>query len=477
MARRLHLLNARAVTAVRNPLPPGKHADGGGLYLKIDPPLASGESGSKRWVFVYFWRNPGEENARHREMGLGSLKSVSLERARELAADARALVEAGTDPKSARDEARAAANAVPVEVVVVSFGAHARAYVEARKKSWRGKKTEARWTNAVENHCRRILASPIADIETSDVLDVLTPIWWKIPAMAQKTQSAIEAILDSAKALGLRSGDNPARWHGHLSSLLHERPKATRGPHAALPIVEIAAFLKTLRSRKELEARALEMVILTGARSGEVRGATWSEFDLESRLWLIPRNRLKECKVLERLKVAHKRVPLNKGAVTVLRDMRNRDDLAGDLLPDAHIFPGPLEGKTLNYDAMRKILRLMGVPVTVHGFRSTFRDWAAEQRIKLPSGRLVPLYSWDACEISLGHAVGNETSRAYFRGDLFDERRDLMDDWGDFCDGVERVAEPEAATNDNSALLMAFLSENPELAAQWMRFQLQRRAV
>lgn len=455
MAREHNRLNPKSITAVKNPLPPGLHADGGGLYLKVDAPGVGGRLGAKRFLFVYQWLK------KRREIGLGSAMDVSLEKARELAREAREQVQAGVDPKVVRDAARMA----PVTAgEVVTFGAYALQVLEMKKADWFGRKTVARWLNSINNHCLPLRDMPVADVDTAAVLGVLEPIWRTIPEGAEKSRGTIETILDSAKARGLRSGDNPARWEGHLEELLSKRKKLTKGSHAAAPADGIAALMVKVRDREGIGAAALELLILTGARTTEVREAPWAEFDLDAALWTIPRSRVKERRALERAQVTHKRIPLAPAAVALLR--RLRDEGGGC---DAFVFPGPFAGKPLGENGMASVLKRIGAGgITVHGFRSTFRDWAGEQRIVLSNGRKVAAYSFEACEISLGHTVGNSTTAAYFRGDLLEERRDLMGDWAMVCSG-EAPNYSEAPSQ--MATLLAFLAQEPLFAARWTAFQ------
>lgn len=456
MARALNRLNPKSITAVKNPLAPGMHADGGGLYLKVDATGADGSPGAKRFTFIFQW------GGKRREMGLGSIHDVTLERARELAATARGQVEAGIDPRAARDAAKVERTAV---AEAVTFGTYALQVLEFKKADWFGRKTEARWLNTINNHCASILNVPVADIDTAMVLGVFRPIWNKIPEGAEKSRATVETILDSAKALGLRSGDNPARWEGHLKELLSKRKKLTKGSHAAAAAAGIGELMAQVREREGIGAAALELLILTGARTTEVREAPWGEFDLDAALWSIPRTRVKERGALERAQVSHKRIPLSAPAVALLRRLSDE----GGAKPDAYVFPGPVAGKPLGENGMTSMLKRIGADnITVHGFRSTFRDWAGAQRIVLTHGRKVPAYSFEACEISLGHTVGNSTTAAYFRGDLLAERRDLMSDWALVCAGEEPTY--SGAPSEMSQLL-AFLAQEPQFAARWAAFQ------
>lgn len=456
MARKHNRLNPKAIAAVKNPLPPGMHADGGGLYLKVGKG-ADGQPGAKSFTFIYRF---GEKR---RELGLGSTNDVSLERAREMAKAAREQVKAGIDPKAARD----AALVEPVVGEVKTFGDYALEVLEIKTADWFGRKSEARWLNSINNHCRSLLDLPVDRVGTAEVLAVLKPIWRTIPEGASKTQGVIEAILDSAKARGLREGDNPARWEKHLEELLPARVKQSKGSHAALAHAGIAGLMTQVREREGVGAAALELLILTGARTTEVREAPWGEFDLDAALWSIPRTRVKERKALVRAKVTHKRIPLSAPALALLRRLREEAQVLGAVRSDQFVFPGPGGEKGLGENGMASVLKRLGADVTVHGFRSTFRDWAGAQRIVLTNGRKVPAYSFEACEISLGHSVGNSTTASYFRGDLLEERRDLVADWAVVCDGGEPTY--SEAPSDMTRLL-EFFAQEPQFAARWAAF-------
>lgn len=455
----LHRLNARQVSAVKNPLPPGLHADGGGLYLKIDPDRRDGTAGAKRWTFIYRF------GGRRREMGLGALHDVSMDRARDLAKASREQVAAGVDPKAAREAETAAREIAALEAAAPSgptFKDVALAVLETKKTTWTGKKTEARWLNSIHNHCATIADVPVAHLTTQHVVDVLTPLWTTIPEGAQKTQETVRIVLDSATAQGLRDGPNPARWDGHLQAIFFERRRLTKGSHSALPYGGVADFLSRLRRVDGVDARSLEFVILTGARSGEVRDATWDEVSFENALWSMPRARVKERKAMERAKVTHRRIPLSAPALRLLERMK--DEAEGP-----YIFAGG-NGAPLGVNAMRAVVLNLTTKgqATVHGFRSTFRDWAGDQRVTMTDGRKFPAFSWEACEIALGHTVGDNTTKAYRRGDLLDERRDLARDWGIYCEGgTPTYADPAA---ERLALIMAFLASDPAVRARFEAF-------
>jgi integrase len=399
--RTLNRLTARTVETLKAP---GWHSDGGGLYLRIDG------DGRKRWVLVYF------ANKRRREMGLGAATgagAVSLTLARKAAQDAQGKAKAGIDPLVDREATRAAEAALKAcetrEASMPTFGAFADAYVETMRPSWRNAKHAAQWVMTLTKYCAPIRDRRIDAIGTEDVLEVLQPLWSKRPETAQRLRGRIENVLDAAKAKGHRTGENPARWRGHLDSLLPERQKLTRGHHAALPYEDMPGFMAALRARDAIAARLLEFTILTAARTGEAIGARWDEFDLERGDWSIPAKRMKAGK-------PH-RVPLSPRALAIVKEMATAKT-------GPHVFPG--RGKSaLSNMAMTQVLKRMGRDgVTVHGFRSAFRDWAAE----------VSTSPHEVAEMALAHSVGSKVEAAYRRGDLFEKRRALMTSWAAHCE-------------------------------------------
>lgn len=391
MRRLINRLNARRVTAETKP---GRHADGGNLYLVVDP------SGAKRWVFLFRWQG------KLKEMGLGGLTSVSLARAREKAAAARALLDAGRNPITARKD----------EQAVPTFGEAADVYVAAHEASWKNDKHKAQWRTTLKDHAASLRPLLVDEIDTAAVLAVLQPIWTKKPETASRLRGRIEAILDAAKAAGHRSGENPAAWRGHLDHLLPGRQKLSRGHFAAMPYGDIPAFIAALRAQDTVSALALEFLILTAARSGEVLGATWPEIDFKARVWAIPAERTKASR--------EHRVPLSERAVEVLRE-------AEKLRAGGHVFPGRLRDRPLSSMALEMTLRRMKVEnATPHGFRSAFRDWAGNETH----------YPREICEAALAHAVGDRTEQAYRRSDALERRRALMTDWAAFIEPREDTA-------------------------------------
>jgi integrase len=383
MARKINRLNARAVQTITKC---GRHADGGGLYLSISP------NGGRRWVFLYRW------HGKPTEIGFGSGRDVSLARARELASRARAMLAEGTNPKEAR---RSSGGAL--------FGECADRVIEAMRPSWRNGKHAAQWEMTLREYAAPLRRLPVGKITTDDVLSVLKPLWNTKPETASRLRGRIERVLDAAKAQGLRSGENPARWRGHLDQLLPKHRQLTRGHHAAMNYVELPAFIEDLQSREGAAAQALEFAILTAARSGEVLGARWGEFDLDAGVWTVPATRMKAGR--------EHRVPLSWCALKIMNAMREIRN--GDF-----VFAGQKQGSPLSVMALEMVLRRMKIEsATVHGFRSAFRDWAAE-RTNFPN---------EVCEAALAHVIENKAEAAYRRGDLFEKRRKLMDAWSAYC--------------------------------------------
>jgi integrase len=389
MARKINRLNARAVSTITKR---GRHADGGGLYLSISP------NGGRRWVFLYRW------HGKSTEIGFGSARDVKLARARELAALARAKLAESINPK---DATRPSAGA--------TFGECADRVIEAMRPSWRNAKHAAQWEMTLRNYAAPLRLLPADKITTDDVLSVLKPLWNDKSETASRVRARIERVLDAAKAQGLRSGENPARWRGHLDQLLPKRQRLTRGHHAAMSYADVPGFMADLQSRHATAALALEFAVLTAARSGEVLGARWDELDLASSVWTVPAHRMKAG--------YEHRVPLSRRALKIVKTLHETRD--GDF-----VFPGQKPGKSLSVMALEMVLRRMKVDgVTVHGFRSSFRDWAAE----------CTNFTNEVCEAALAHVIKNKAEAAYRRGDLFDKRRKLMEAWAVYC------ATPKAA--------------------------------
>lgn len=381
-------LSARTVATATKP---GRHADGDGLYLVVDA------SGAKRWLFLFRWQG------KLKEMGLGGLSTVALADAREHASEARRVLKSGQNPIEQRRLARAEPEAT------VTFGAFADQVVADLSHGFRNEKHKAQWTATLATYAASLRPLPVDAIGTNEMLAVLTPIWRTKAETASRVRGRIERVLDAAKAKGLRTGENPARWRGHLDKLLPARHKLTRGHHAAMPFADVPAFLANLRQRDAVAAMALEFCILNASRSGEVLNARWDEIDRKARVWTIPPQRMKAG-------LEH-RVPLTESALAIL-------ERAETIRSSEYVFPGQKRGRPLSIMAMEMQLRRMKVPVTVHGFRSSFRDWAGE----------CTSFPRDVAEMALAHVVGDATERAYRRGDALDRRRKLMEAWSMFVE-------------------------------------------
>jgi integrase len=394
MTERIHRLSALKIAKVKQR---GMYADGGGLYLQVSA------NGSRSWIFRF------KQNGRARDMGLGSLTAVSLATAREIAADCRRKRSTGLDPIENRKAERLQAQLAAARSM--TFDQCRDALIEAHKSAWRNAKHRAQWTNSLATYVGPVFGSmPIQSVDVALVMKVLEPIWSTKPETASRVRGRIERVLDWAKVRGFRQGENPARWRGHLDMLLPVRSKVRKVKHhAALPYSEIGAFMAALRTREAVAARALEFMILTAARTGEVLGARREEIDFQAKVWVVPPSRMKSGR--------EHRVPLSRAAISVLKEMQAHHQ--GDL-----VFPGDRRGKPLSNMAMLMVLRRMDrADLTAHGFRSTFRDWAAE----------CTSFPREVAEAALAHVVGDKVEAAYRRGDLFEKRRHLMDAWATHC--------------------------------------------
>lgn len=392
MANAINRLTARKVQTITEP---GRHADGGGLYLVVDA------KGAKRWVLLY--RLPG----RRREMGLGSINAVPLVRARELAAEARAKIAGGIDPLEEKHAPPPIPEAPPAPPV--TFADVALVYMDDRERTWRNAAHRKQWRQTLEVQSASLWSRPVASITTEDVLAVLRPMWHEKPETARRIRGRVERILDAARVGGHRITENPARWRGHLDVLLPKSGKLTRGHHAAMPYAEVPAFYQALAARGGSAAPGMMLLILTAARSGEIRGMTWGEVDMAGALWTVPASRMKA-------KREH-RVPLPAEAMRLLALMMPEKPLRSALA-----FPS-LRGKVMSDMAFGMLLRKMGqTEITTHGFRSSFRDWVDNETD----------FAGDLAEAALAHLTGDETERAYRRGDALAKRRHLMDDWAAF---------------------------------------------
>ena len=370
---------------------PGAYADDDGLYLKI------GTTGAASWQYRY------QMNGKRRMMGLGSCATVGLAEAREKAADARKQVKQGIDPLEVKEAEQTA-----VEAKATTFRELATEYIADHRPGWRNAKHGQQWENTLAQYAfPKIGDKPIAEISTEDVLRILKKLWTEKPETASRLRNRIELVIDAGRAKGLSTAANPAAWRGHLDKLLPKRTKASKGHHAAMDYRELPAFYKRLtEDRDSLSSVALQITILTACRTSEVLLADWSEFDLDNRLWTIPGERMKAGK-------PH-RVPLTDEVLKLLQGIKG----------EGYVFPGARQGRPLSNMAMTMVLRRLGHPdLTVHGFRSSFRDWCAEETH----------YPNIVAEQALAHTVGNAVEAAYRRGDLLDKRRALMADWATYC--------------------------------------------
>jgi integrase len=388
-------LTARQVETLKAP---GRHADGGNLYLNIS------KSGAKSWVFFYRFGKT------QREMGLGGIATTSLGEARAKGLAALKLLKEGHDPLAARRASEM------VEAGRMTFGAFADDYLKAHEAKHRSAKHAGQWRSTLGTaYCGAIRNIPVSEVDTELVLKVLRPLWQKVPETATRIRGRIENVLDAAKAQGLFQGENPARWKGHLKAVLPARQRLSRGHHAALPYDALPAFMAQLRAvENSVAAKALEFCILTATRTNETLGMVWTEIDLAKGVWIIPASRMKGG--------YEHRIPLPPRAVQILNAMGKLS-----VARNPHIFPGRADGKSLSHVAMAHVLKRMGQKaITVHGFRSTFRDWASEQTS----------FPHEVCEMALAHTIGNKAEAAYRRGDLFEKRRKLMEAWQAFADSV-----------------------------------------
>lgn len=403
-------LNDRQVKAFKAD---GFHACGEGLYLSV-------KGSARGWVFRY------QVAGKRRDMGLGSAAAVSLKEAREAVDAAKRAIRDGIDPVNARRAERP---------IIPTFGAFADELIDILAPGFRNEKHRAQWATTLgkvpydlskvridrDVHARHVAAlavlrsKKVDDVTTADVVAVLMPIWSIANETASRLRGRIEKVLDAAKVKGLRSGENPAAWRGHLVNVLPKRQKLQRGHHAALPYTEIPSFVADLRERDALAAKALEFTIVTASRTSETLRMPWSEIDLVGKVWSVPAPRMKAGR--------DHRVPLSGRAVEILEDMAKLRTTAE---PSEYVFPGQKAGRPLSSMSMLMLLRRMGLEgrVTVHGFRSTLRDWAGD----------TTEFAREVTEASLSHAVGDATERAYRRGDALAKRRAMMEAWAAYCE-------------------------------------------
>lgn len=384
MARALHKLSDLKVRS----LGAGRHSDGGGLYLRVSA------SGGRSWSFMY------NRDGQRREMGLGPYPALGLAAARKLAIAHRETVAAGATPS----------NKMADEEMVPTFAEVVEMFLGAMEDQWSNPKHRAQWRMTLgPSYCKPLLKMRVSEIALDDVLRVLKPHWTKKPETASRLRGRIERVLSFAKVRGWRQGENPAQWRGNLDAILPPRAKMTRGHMEAMPYATLPDFVVQLRETKAVSARALEFAILTGARSGEVLGATWAEIDLDAALWVIPAQRMKARR--------EHRVPLTEAAMAILRPLYETR------LSD-YVFPGVRAGRPMSDMTLTQLMRRMGETATVHGMRSALRDWAGDETA----------FPREVAEGVLAHVVGNATERAYRRSDALEKRRGLLEAWAGYLE-------------------------------------------
>jgi len=381
-------LSARAVATLKEP---GRHGDGDGLYLSI-----SKDGLRRRWVYLF------TRAGKLREMELGGFPAVPLAAARIERDKWAGILRSGGDPIGLRRADKVASRGVP------TFGQLADEVIEGKQAEWKNAKHQAQWVMTLEKYAAPLRNQRVNEIGTDDVLSVLRPLWTKRPETASRLRGRIEHVLDAARAKGHRHGPNPALWRGHLDKLLPSRSKGEQRHHAALPYSQVPKFLVEVRKRDAVAALAMEFAILTAARTGEVLGATWDEIDLETAVWTVLASRMKARR-------PH-RVPLSRRAVAVLKRVQK-------IRTSDFVFPGRKERRPLSNMSMEMILRRMKVEeATVHGFRSSFRDWAGNETD----------FPRELAEAALAHIVGDAVEQAYRRGDALERRRALMEAWAEY---------------------------------------------
>ncbi|MGE8658718.1 MAG: tyrosine-type recombinase/integrase [Achromobacter sp.] len=395
MARSINRLTAIGAARLEKP---GLYSDGGGLYLQITA------AGVKSWLLRYM------RNGRARGMGLGPLHTISLAEARAKALACRQQLLEGIDPLEAKSAAKIAEKLSAANSI--TFDQCADAYIAAHQAGWRNAKHADQWTNTLRTYASPVFGTAtVSLIDTPLVLKVLEPIWQTKTETATRVRGRIESILDWATVRGYRTGENPARWKGHLDHLLPKRSKVQRVKHhPALPYKDAPAFFQTLRAQSSNSQKALAFLILTATRTNETIGAQWKEIDLSAGTWTIPAERMKAGK--------EHRVPLSKAALELLHEARTEHATGDD-----YVFVGQKVGRPLSNMAFLQLLKRMNRgDITAHGFRSTFRDWVGE----------TTAHAREIAEAALAHTIKDKSEAAYARGDLFMKRLALMDDWATF---------------------------------------------
>lgn len=405
----------RLIATQINKLPAGMHADGGNLWLQVSP------AGTRSWSLRFTM------HGKQREMGLGPLTTITLAEARAKALEARKQLLDGIDPIEARKALRT--RAALAAATAMTFRACAEAYIEAHKAGWKNPVHAAQWPATMQAYVYPAIGdTPVQAVDVDQVLKVLLPIWTTKTETASRVRGRVERILDWAKVRGFRTGENPARLRGNLDHLLPRKSKVqTVEHHPALPYADAPAFVADLRRRAGTGARALEFTILTAGRTGEVIGATWAEIDTDAKTWTIPASRMKA----NREHV----VPLTDRAMEIIGQMEGLDEL--------YVFPGSKPKTGLSNMSLAAVLKRMERDgITVHGFRSTFRDWASEETA----------YPHEVCEMALAHTIGNKAEKAYRRGDLLAKRRAMMADWATYCASAPAI---DDAAAENAVLALA----------------------
>ncbi len=403
MVRQLNKLSSRFVETTKDR---GRYADGGGLYLQVS---ASKDGGvTKSWLFRFM-----RGGTTSREMGLGAVSLnkrdglVTLSMARDKAFAARKALSAGVDPLAQRRQQRAAIRLEQAKTI--TFRQCSTEFIQDNEAEWKNRKHREQWANTLATYAHPVIGDlAVADVDTGLILKILRPIWKEKTETAARVRGRIELVLSWATAHGYRQGDNPARWRGHLDQVLPRPSKVAKVEHhPAIPYKDVPDFMAALRSQASVSARALEVTILCASRTGETIGAEWSEVDVDRKVWTVPPTKIKGGK--------EHRIPLSDRAVEIFSTLPREGKF---------VFLGAKADKPLNNRAMLGMMRgLQGMGATVHGFRSSFRDWAAEQT-SFPN---------HVVEMALAHTVGDKVEAAYRRGDLFEKRRRLMQDWAKYC--------------------------------------------
>ena len=393
------LKSARSVETVTDA---GYHRCDRGLYLQVT------KNGTKSWLFRY--KSP--LTAKQREMGLGPLSLVSLAAARELTIECRRQLLNGLDPLEERKQVKRAQQLANAKSI--TFQEAAEKCIESKKPEWKNAKHAQQWSNTLTTYAYPIFGDiAVSDVDTNLVLKAIEPIWISKAETASRVRQRIETVLDWARARGYAEGENPARLRGHLDNILAKTAKVKRVKHhPAVPYKQISEFMEQLRERKGSSALALEFMILTAARTGEIRGAKWEEIDLTTNVWTVPAERMKAGR--------EHRIPLSKRAVAILMSIQSNRN------PEEFVFSGWKAGSGLSDGALLALMKKIAFgPYTPHGFRSTFRDWAAEEAYE---------FSNETVELALAHTIKNKAEAAYRRGDQLERRRELMAAWANYID-------------------------------------------